>query len=369
MISFRLGAADVGAITVAATPVTEVSTSLIVHRFPHRHPEHGGFLTATGPAFARLADPVLSALVTDRWRLPDFLFPRPAGREETFAEGLDRLRGGDPEIVARDIELAYLSAPVPAVLRGTPERVLARVADSLAAYWDACLAPHWTAMRAALDADAAHRGGLAVTRGLQAMVESLFPTLRWTPGAIFIDDFGQTDWAVTVAGRELRLVPSLFLQRATTHSDLNHPPVIYYPARGRGSVWLPRSRVPDAVEQLVGPTRAALLARLGIPATTTELARETDRTAPMINRHLTALHRAGLLERVQKGRSVYYSRSSIADQLIGDLGARGKGGLPRRKAAPGTGTRSRRAPARSPWPTSSAGRSGRRTRVPTPPRT
>lgn len=320
MISFRLDAADVGAITVAATPVTEAATSLLVHRFPHRHPEHAGFIAATGAAFARLADPVLTALITDLWRLPDFLFPRPASRDETFAEGLDIVRGTDPETVERDIRVAYLREPVPDVLSGDPEKVRERVVESLAAYWEACLAPHWAAMRAVLEADAAHRGGLAVTKGLQAMIESLFPTLRWTPGVVFIDDFGMTDWAVTVAGRALRLVPTLFLKRATTYSDLTGPPVIYYPARGRGSVWLPRTRVPDAVEQLVGPTRAALLARLGVPATTTELARETERTAPMINRHLTALHRAGLLERVQKGRSVYYSRTSIADQLIGDLG-------------------------------------------------
>ena len=48
-------------------------------------------------------------------------------------------------------------------------------------------------------------------------------------------------------------------------------PTLAYPARGIGMLWSPdESTAPDALERLVGRTRATLLTALDSPRTTTE---------------------------------------------------------------------------------------------------
>lgn len=319
MFRFRLDTTDLGSMTIAATPVGETVSSLLVWTSPHLHPEHAGLLRASADAFARCDTVLLSALISARRWIPDFLIPRPGERDESFAAALASVATTPPETVTADILDAYGPQPLPPVLADAtrdPAGLLARVIGALAEYWDLVIAPHWPRLKAILEADAAHRGGVVVTRGIGAMLNGLAPNLRWENDAVTLSGLCNEVCVVEVSGRELRLVPSLFLHRATTLSGDDFPPVIHYPARGRGDAWESRQMGCAAVERLVGSVRAALLTRLTIPATTTELSRETGDAPPTINRHLTALHRAGLLERVRRGRSVYYSRTAIGDQLI-----------------------------------------------------
>lgn len=56
-------------------------------------------------------------------------------------------------------------------------------------------------------------------------------------------------------------------------------------------------------QALAGPTRRAVLERLGRgPATTTELAREFDMTLPSFSQHLEVLERSGLVRSRKRGR-------------------------------------------------------------------
>ncbi|MGZ4753128.1 MAG: ArsR/SmtB family transcription factor, partial [Oryzihumus sp.] len=104
--------------------------------------------------------------------------------------------------------------------------------------------------------------------------------------------------------------------------DTSEPPVVSYPARGRGTVW---EAAPDpgspALVALVGAARAQLLDLLDRPATTTELAQRLAVTPSAVSQHLRVLRAAGLLNRARSGRTVLYLRSPLADSLVGAAGS------------------------------------------------
>jgi Bacterial regulatory protein, arsR family len=106
---------------------------------------------------------------------------------------------------------------------------------------------------------------------------------------------------IEVSGRGLVLMPTLFQRYPGTWLDPGQPPSLFYPARGRATVWeRPDPAVPQALTELLGASRARLLIRLAEPATTTQLAAEEKVTASAVSRHLSALRQNGLLDRSRR---------------------------------------------------------------------
>ncbi|BFV58476.1 hypothetical protein KCMC57_up35800 [Kitasatospora sp. CMC57] len=95
-------------------------------------------------------------------------------------------------------------------------------------------------------------------------------------------------------------------------------PGLVYPPRGIAALWeSPRDRAPDALAALLGRSRAGLLAELGYPASTTELAARTGMPAPTVSHHLTALRAAGLAVSHRTGRTVVYLHTPLGEALLG----------------------------------------------------
>ncbi|MEV6774665.1 ArsR/SmtB family transcription factor [Streptomyces syringium] len=72
---------------------------------------------------------------------------------------------------------------------------------------------------------------------------------------------------------------------------------------------------------MVGRSRAALLAELTAPASTTDLARRTGLTPGGVSRHLTALRTAGLVSAHRVGRRVLYARTRAGETLVTAAGS------------------------------------------------
>jgi len=108
----------------------------------------------------------------------------------------------------------------------------------------------------------------------------------------------------------------MFTRRASAPVG-DGPPMLMYPARGQGALWETEA-APDveAIAALLGPTRTRLLAALGQPASSTELAVRFDVTTSAVNQHLRVLRDAGLLGSVRYGRSVLYLRSELGSALL-----------------------------------------------------
>ena len=123
---------------------------------------------------------------------------------------------------------------------------------------------------------------------------------------------------IDVAGQGvLALAPTLFQRFPGTSIDPGLPPVVFYPARGRARLWaLAAPSAPEPLKNILGGPRARLLIRLELPATTAQLAAENCVTPAAISQHLSALHRAGLLDRSRAGRQVWYSHSRLGAELV-----------------------------------------------------
>jgi DNA-binding transcriptional ArsR family regulator len=99
--------------------------------------------------------------------------------------------------------------------------------------------------------------------------------------------------------------------------------VFRYPARGIATLWEtrpptpdPRPPTPDALVALLGRTRAELLAQLGAPATTGDLARGLGVTPGAVSRHLGVPRASGLVATHPDGRVVLHLRTDRAEALL-----------------------------------------------------
>lgn len=324
MLEMRLAVADLAETSFAVSPLQETVFSLWVWRVPGRQAFHLPWRQAMVDRWARLDTELLDALMSPgrRW-IPDFLTPRPATPLTELPGELDVLAATPADRVAEGLAAAYDGDPLPPVLAGEPQAVLARIVAALDEYWHACLQPWWPRIRAVLEADIVHRSRQLARGGARALFTDLDWRVRWEDaGTLYVDQRRGEHYVIDVDGRGLRLIPSLFCRGAITYIDAGEPPLITYPARGRATVWeQPPVAAPAALAELLGVPRARLLALLDRPASTTELARRLDVSPSAVSQHLRVLRDAGLLSRARSGRSVLYLRSALGDQLVGDTGA------------------------------------------------
>jgi DNA-binding transcriptional ArsR family regulator len=98
--------------------------------------------------------------------------------------------------------------------------------------------------------------------------------------------------------------------------DEPHQYALIYPCSGALAGHSGRAAAAETLTALLGPARAAVLALLATPMTTTQLVAITGQGLGSVGRHLRILRAAGLLERHRAGRSVLYRRSPAGDLLV-----------------------------------------------------
>jgi DNA-binding transcriptional ArsR family regulator len=90
-------------------------------------------------------------------------------------------------------------------------------------------------------------------------------------------------------------------------------PMLAYSARGIATLWESATPpAPHAIAGLLGRTRAALLAALDQPTSTTHLAQRLSLIPGAISQHLTVLNDCGLVAGTRIGRSVLYRQTRAA---------------------------------------------------------
>jgi DNA-binding transcriptional ArsR family regulator len=92
-------------------------------------------------------------------------------------------------------------------------------------------------------------------------------------------------------------------------------PTLSYPARGIATLWEEAAPAPDGMARLLGSSRAAMLADLAAPRSTTELARRLSVSPATASHHLSTLRGAGLVTGRREGRSILYARTPLGDAL------------------------------------------------------
>jgi DNA-binding transcriptional ArsR family regulator len=252
----------------------------------------------------------------------DFVVPPPIGVATTVDDLLEVVRATPLDQARHEVGLA-LAQPGSRTLTPRVRAVLARddlpayVADVLAQAWRVLLAPDWPQLRAILERDVVHRADRLAREGWAAALADVHPDLRYADGHVELRS-RRSGAEVDLAGRGLMLMPSVFVWPHVAYGvDLPWPPVLIYPARGVAALWSPGpAGAPDGLARLVGPTRAAVLAALDEPASTTQLVAALRLSVGGVGDHLAALLAAGVVTRARAGRSVLYSRTPVGDALV-----------------------------------------------------
>ncbi|MGI3786796.1 MAG: DUF5937 family protein, partial [Janthinobacterium lividum] len=250
----------------------------------------------------------------------DFLLPPPSSVATTVGDLLEVVRTTPVEQARHEIARALeVGPPTSARVRQVLERddVAVYLADVLAAAWRLVLAPDWPQLRAILERDVVHRAARLARDGWGAALADIHPRIRYADGCVEISArAGEDD--VDLGGRGLLLMPSVFVWPDVAYGfDAPWPPALIYPARGVAALWSPqRAGAPGGLARLVGATRAAVLAALDEPATTTQLVAALHLSVGGVGDHLAALRDAGVVSRARTGRSVLYTRTAVGDALV-----------------------------------------------------
>jgi DNA-binding transcriptional ArsR family regulator len=260
-------------------------------------------------------------------RLPDCLIPIPPSACPTLEEELAVLRATRLEVLEEQLP-NYFSGPLPPWLqpfRDDPASAFARLADGLAAYWSAAIAPHWPAMRAALDEEVLHRARALAADGPDALLANLHDRVRWErPVLTLVKPLEQSFSAVN---QRLLLIPLIFSRGALTCST-DHPEVVAVSYQARGAVLLadqpaaphaPDGGSPagtDRLAILVGRGRATVLRGLSRPTTTAGLSAALGLAPSTVSEHLAALLSAGVVHRRRVGRRVLYALEPAGLALV-----------------------------------------------------
>ncbi|WP_199742207.1 ArsR/SmtB family transcription factor [Streptomyces triticirhizae] len=263
---------------------------------------------------------LLATLVPPRGYFPDFLTPSVPDRDVRAA--VERVAGTPRRELRRDLEpLDARRARAPfaqALWRGAPGAA-ERLGTALTAYHAAAIAPSWERIEAQTAGDRSRRASALLADGVEGLLRTLPPALRWRPPALEVDY--PVDQDLVLGGRGLLLVPSFFcLETGITLLNEHHAPTLVYPVEHRPPDDL---AVPEGEEEchrvslaaLLGHTRAAVLQALEVNGTTGELAHRVGVLPSSASQHLGVLRRAGLVRTVRRGRTAFHTRTPMGAAL------------------------------------------------------
>jgi DNA-binding transcriptional ArsR family regulator len=319
MLVIRFGRRDLANVRFAISPLVEVHRSVRALDDPAARALHLPWITASRELVADVDVDLLRALQPRNAYTPDFVHPPPSSPLAQLDDELAEMLATPGGQIRAEIGHAYRNAAVPAVLRpfiDEPDVAVARLADVIRDYWQLALAPHWQRLRNVLEGDVLYRARQIADGGASRLLADLHPEVRFEQDALIIEK----PWQATreLDGRGLLFVPSAFAWPFLA-AIIEPPwqPTLIYPARGVGTLWEPgHAAAPQALSTLLGRRRAAVLAGVDAPRSTSELAHRLGLSTPSVSQHLAVLRDAGLVHANRVGRVVLYGRTPRGDQLL-----------------------------------------------------
>lgn len=324
MLRIHFSHADLGRLRLAAQPDVMWETVLSLHQLvrPDAFFAPWNRLARKALADAGMGRDVhlLATLAPISSYFPDFLTPPghttdlDSGIEEVVSTGRRRLRA--------EIGRLAVHQPCPPAwlddIGAGRARALRRLAGALRRYHALALAPYAPEGSERARREATRHAQKTLEQGSEALLSSLGPGLHWRPPVLEVDY--SVARSLELDGRGLLLIPSHFCHNhPIAFADPALPPVLIYPV-ARGPLWIPRAAISapggPALDELIGPTRAAVLRFLDTGHSTTALATRLCTSAATASRHAAALRRAGLVVTERTGSSVLHTRTALGTALV-----------------------------------------------------
>jgi DNA-binding transcriptional ArsR family regulator len=321
VVRFVFTVEDLARTRFAISPMWELVQSLAALRDPSSAALHVPWLRSLSGRLDGLELERVVELTPPRGFNPDFLTPPPAGPVGSIGDDLAALRVTPVAQIRADMELfSTQHRRGPAIAEpwlAHPRREVRRLADTLEQYWARAVEPVWPRLRSFLDADVAYRARRLAEGGPAALFADLCEGVTWKEPHLEVT-VPVREATFELGGQGLVLIPSAF--SATRPSVIDRAPwqpTLIYPARGIATLWEDAAPAPHGLARLLGPSRAAVLADLAAPRSTTELAARLSLSPAATSHHLTVLRDAGLVTARRQGRAVLYVRTPLGDELAG----------------------------------------------------
>ncbi|GAA4611973.1 DUF5937 family protein [Actinoallomurus liliacearum] len=342
MIRVTLGVDALASTRFAISPIHTVGQLLFLfHRRPH----------LLAPALRRRLQAALRerdlGLVARLMRgshggyTPDFMTPRPRSFHADLHTELHHLTTtpaerigydmgeflngstvtGAPGVASKPDAVAILN-----VLDHGETHLAHTLADQLHHLWDAVLAPAWPQLRDRMEADIAQRAATITHDGYITLINQVCPTLTWRDGGLDIDLWRNAPrpdpshhhtTADTIVFTPSAFAPTSWFCVDAESAPHKQPLTIVYPLLPDSA---PAATSAAGLADVIGETRARILAALAAPRTTGQLAQDLHLTAGTISYHLQLLHQAGLVTRARHARQVLYQQRLPADEHMSPAG-------------------------------------------------
>ncbi|MFJ5879052.1 helix-turn-helix domain-containing protein [Streptomyces sp. S1] len=251
-----------------------------------------------------------------------------AGDSACIEEAVDRLLGASRALLRAEFENIRFRPAHRAWARDLVDgdrTAWLQVASALRACHGVAVAPYWSRVRAHLaDVRAAYANAMA-EGGVENLLTSVCgPTLRWRPPVLELDHPHEAD--VRLEGRGLVIAPTMFSTRRAelmlSVLDPSEAPVLAVPTvTDPGAVGGPLwdggdASTGQALEELLGRTRAAVLAAAADGRSTTDLARRLGISPATVSHHTSVLRNAGLVATRREGKAVLHTVTPMGMALL-----------------------------------------------------
>ena len=317
MLRILFGRDDLARLRFMISPMGESLLSVAALHTRVAFPPFVGWRQAQRHPLVGAPSRALLELIPAGWR-PQVALAPIVGERPQFDEELDAILEFSPRPLRA--YLATLNAPALAArwlpVLGDARRERHLLGRLLRDYYSRCVADHWPALRAHLEADIAARRRLCAERGAATMLADLHPAAHWNHPVLTLSVPGPAR-SVALSGRGLVLVPSAFCwPDPFLLLDSCGQPVLLYPAGGVVGLWSTPAYDRDALAGVLGSTRAALLVAAAGGQTTSGLARRVGVSVAAASQQLAALRAAGLVASTRRGRAVHHDLTSLGVQLL-----------------------------------------------------
>lgn len=313
----------------APDPIWELVLSLHLLQGRTRDPGMAGWRRSVWQNLRRHGDSrqlgLLFALTPPQGYFPDFLTPY-EGLQGLDA-GLDAVAATPTALLQRDLTLLAQRNVLPTSAVGLARGEMPmrqHLTDTMRQYHDTAVAPYWSRIQTAIEADRNRRARALLDGGAEGLLASLHP-LRWESGVLEVPGYPSTR-ELHLDDRGLLLVPSFFCaDRPVALLDPALPPVLVYPvdrlgglARTAGAAPAPGQdeQAREALAALLGRTRAHVLEVVNEGCSTGEVARRLDISPAAASQHATVLRNAGLLVSQRDRNTVRHTLTALGRAIL-----------------------------------------------------
>lgn len=305
----------------AADPLWELALSMHQLRLRDADPLLAGWRRRVAGSLRDIRGEVdlLSTLNPPRGYFPDFLTPIEAGGG--IEAGIDAVLSTPKPRLRHEIgQLAGAAAPrrptVDGIRRGEA-RSLHDLGAAMRHYFRVALATEWPRVTAVVDGDLGRRARQLAAGGWVDVLNALHPTATFDGRVLHVGVWGRSDdLDLRLGDRGMVLVPSYYKEtrQLMVLADPALPPVLVYPVSLAVRVSTDAGSRP--LEDLLGRTRAAVLATVQLGGSTSQLARRLPISLPAMSKHLAVLRRAGLVDSVRDRNTVHHTLTPLGRALL-----------------------------------------------------